>query len=324
VVALFRERSPVSIVWVLLIAVALHAHSFMDSPVVLSTAKDGLISYFLRLTVANLSGLPVFLIYFLLLIIQALRLNAVMNDQRMFQYSNFLTAMSFVMLASLLPQWHTLSSALIANLFIIWIYSKLLRLFNNKNPRTLLYNIGLITGLAIVCYHPLLLMLFVVLFAVLVIRSFNLTEIFVLIIGIITPFYFLGVYLYLTDQWDDFIRYLPPWEFRWPVWKKEYKLVLTITILLLSLLSGFVIWERNNRRMLIQSRKNWGVLLLLFLLFLPVPLVHYQNSVNTMLLWIPPLSAFVANAYLYPRKTLFPLILFWLTVVISVYNNWFA
>ncbi|HEX6915150.1 MAG TPA: DUF6427 family protein [Chitinophagaceae bacterium] len=322
-VVLFRERSPASLIWILLIAAGLHAHDFMTQPVVLSAAKDGLISWFFRMLLPGLSGLPVFLLYLLLLMIQALRFNYVMNDLRMFQHPNFLTAMSYVMFASLLPPWHTVSPALVANIFIIWIYSLILRLYNNRNPRSLLFNIGLISGLAIVCYHPLILMAVVVLFALIVIRPFNLTEIFVLLIGVVTPFYFLGAYLFLTDQWDDLLRYLPSWDFRWPALQKDYRLALTIGVLLVSFLSGIFVWERNNRRMLIQSRKNWGVLLLLFLLFLPVPLVHYENSVNAMFLWIPPLAAFAANAFLYPRKTLFPVILFWLIIIISVYNNWF-
>jgi hypothetical protein len=323
VVVLFRERSPAGIVWILLVAFGLHAHSLFEQQAVLSTAKDGLISYFFREVLAGVKGLPVFLLYMLLLLTQALRFNYVMNELRMFQHSNFLTAMSYVMFASLLPQWHTVSPALVANIFVIWIYSLILKLYNNKNPRSLLYNIGLITGLAIVCYHPLILMGVVVLFAVIVIRPFNLTEIFVLLMGFLTPVYFLGAYLFLTDQWDDLIRYLPSWEFKWPKIEKDYRLLLTFGVLVLSLISGLVVWERNNRRMLIQSRKNWGVLLLMFVLFLPVPLVHYENSVNAMILWIPPLAAFVANAFLYPRKTLFPLILFWLIVAVSVYNNWF-
>jgi hypothetical protein len=322
VVVLFRERSPAGIIWIFLIAFGLHAHSFLEQPVVLSTAKDGLISYFFRHVLQGITGLPVFLLYMLLLFAQALRFNYVMNDLRMFQHSSFLTAMSYIMFASLLPQWHIVSPALVANIFIIWIYSLILKLYNNKNPRSLLYNIGLITGLALVCYHPLILMGVIVLFAVIVIRPFNLTEIFVLLMGFLTPFYFLGAYLYMTDQWDDLIRYLPSWKFRWPGIQKDYRLLLTFGVLIISLISGLFIWERNNRRMLIQSRKNWGVLLLMFLLFLPVPLVHYQHSINAMMLWIPPLAAFAANAFLYPRKTLFPLVLFWIITAISVYNNW--
>ncbi len=322
-VVLFRERSPVSIVWILLIAFGLHAHLFLEQPVVLSTAKDGLISFFFRQVFSGISGLPVTLLYLFLLLIQALRFNYVMNELRMFQHANYLTAMAYIMFASLLPQWHTVSPALVANIFIIWIYSLVLKLYNNKNPRSLLYNIGLITGVAIVSYHPLMLMGVVVLFALIVIRPFNLTEIFVLLMGLLTPFYFLGAYLFFTDQWDDLIRYLPSWEFKWPKLEKDYRLILTFGVLIISLIAGVVVWERNNRRMLIQSRKNWGVLLLLFILFLPVPLVHYENSVNAMMLWIAPLAAFVANAFLYPRKTVFPLILFWLIVLASIYNNWF-
>ncbi len=322
-VLLFKERSPAAIIWVLLLTLGLHAHSFFGQPEIVTQHKDGLISFILREYLAFLQPALVTVIYLLLVLSQALRLNYIMNDLRMFQHSNFLIAMSYILFASLMPAWHTLSAALVANTFIIWLYSKLLKLYNNQSPRTLLYNIGLITGLTIACYHPLVLMILAVVLTLLIIRPFHLTEFIILLMGIITPFYFLGVYLFLTDQWDVFLKYLPSARFELPKLLKDYRLYLTGGLLSLGLITGVWVWENNNRRMLIHTRKNWGVLLIILLSLLPIPFVHFKNSVNAVYLWIIPLSAFTANVFLYPKNRFFPVFFFWLIVLVSVFNNWF-
>jgi hypothetical protein len=323
VVILFKERSPAIIIWVLLLTIGLHTHSFFEQPIVVTEHKDGLISYLLRDYLPPLPSVIIVGIYLLFLVSQALRLNYIMNELKMFQQSNSLTAMSYVMFASLMPAWHTLSAALIANTFIIWIYGKLLKLYNNHSPKTLLYNIGLITGIAIGCYHPLVLMIFAVVFTLLIIRPFHLTELIILLMGILTPFYFLGVFLFLADQWEVFIRYLPSRHFELPLLSKDWRLYLTAGLLGIGLIAGILVWQQNNRRMLIHTRKNWGVLFIILLCLLPIPFLHYKNSVNAVYLWLMPLSAFTANAFLYPKKRFFPLLLFWIIAAISVFNNWF-
>lgn len=322
-VLLFKERSPAIIVWVLLLMLGLHAHSFFEQPVIVTQHKDGLISFVLREYVSFLTPPLITAIYLLLLLSQALRLNYLMNELRMFQHSNFLTAMSYVMFASLMPAWHTLSAALVANTFIIWIYAKLLKLYNNNSPRTLLYNIGLITGLTIACYHPLVLMVFAVVLTLLIIRPFHLTEFIILVMGIITPFYFLGVYLFFTDHWDVFIKYLPSSRLELPKLLRDYRLYLTAGLFCIGLVAGVWVWENNNRRMLIHTRKNWGVLLVILLCLFPIPFIHFKNSINAVYLWIIPLSAFTANVFLYPKNRFFPILFFWIIVAVSVFNNWF-
>lgn len=308
----------------MLLTIGLHAHSFFVQPVIITEHKDGLLSFLLREYLPPLQPIITVGIYLFLLLSQALRLNYIMNAMRMYQQQgNYLTAMSYVMFASLMPAWHTISSALIVNTLIIRMYGMMLKLYNTQSPKSLLYNIGLLTGLAIACYHPLILMIFAVVFTLLIIRPFRLTEVIILLLGIITPFYFLGVFLFLTDHWVVFLKYLPSWKFDVPVLLQDWRIYLTAGLLAIGLIAGIWIWEQNNRRMLIHTRKNWAVLLVILFCLLPIPLVHFKNSVSAVYLWLMPLSAFTANAFLYPKKRFFPVLLFWVIVLVSVFNNWF-
>ena len=53
-----------------------------------------------------------------------------------------------------------------------------------------IFNIGLLSGLSILIFFPTFLFVFVVLFGLLIFRPFRIQEWFIVILGIITPFYF--------------------------------------------------------------------------------------------------------------------------------------
>ena len=116
------------------------------------------------------------------------------------------------MLTGLFPAWSVISPALLANFLLIWIYIKLTRLYNNPAPKTLLFNIGLLVAIMVLCYHPTALVVPVVLFALGIMRPFKLQEWFTLIMGMALPYYFLASGLYLTNQLPLISSWLPNWE----------------------------------------------------------------------------------------------------------------
>jgi hypothetical protein len=53
----------------------------------------------------GLSGTALFIIYHILVLLQAIRLNMVLSDMRMFQYNTYTTAMAYILLSGMLIQW---------------------------------------------------------------------------------------------------------------------------------------------------------------------------------------------------------------------------
>lgn len=320
-VAFFRDRSAASVFWVILLSIVLHAHFFVHPPEVIITEEDGLLYYILKpLTV--LPGIVIVILYQLVLIIAALRLNYVLNDLRMFNKSAFTTAMSYILLASLFAKWNNLLPALIIHIVLIWLFNKVARLYNNPHPKTLVYNIGLIAG----CIQLLMPSLFTLpgfcLIALAMLRAPRPDEWVILLLGIFTPFYFLGIILFWNDNLAQILDFFP---FRFHFLTLNGKIALLINSILLSLfiLGGFIIWQQNTGRMLIQSRRNWGVMIVLMLTMIPVLFVYKGDWVNIALIFIMPVSALASNMFLYPRSGFIPILFFWLTVAVVVYNNWF-
>jgi len=322
VVFLFRDKSIINILFLVILSVGVHLHFFVSTPIVVTGVSDGILSEFLHNYIAPLSSTALFMVYQGLLLVQAIRLNMLLTDMRMFQNSSYTTAMAYVLLSGILPQWCSLSPALIANFLLIWIFIKLSRLYNHPSPKTLLFNTGLIVGASIICYHPMALLILVVLFALTVVRPFRLAEWVILLMGVLLPFYFLAAWLYLTDHFSVFNSYLPHLRIDLPLHQWNIPLIVSISILFILMITGLYYWQLSNNRMVIQIRKNWGVMIVMLLVLLSTPFIFPNAGVESAFMILVPMAAFTGNSFSYPRSLLVPNLLFWLSAAIIAWNNW--
>ncbi len=296
----------------------------MEAPLIdtNSSANDGLLSLLLDRYILSLPGSLRFLLYHALILVQAIRLNMAMNELRMYTSNSFVPAMTYILLTAMVPQWCAISPALVTNSLVIWIFIKLSRLYNHPSPKTLLFNTGFIAGLAVICYHPMAILIGVVLFALAVVRPFRLAEWLVLLIGIVLPYYFVLSVLYLTDRLPAIGSMLPDFYLGLPAGSTDKNLLVGLGYLAIILLFGLFFWQVSISRMVIQIRKNWGVMMVLLLTLLPVPFIFQLGGMESGLLALIPVSAFAANAFANPRNLGLPNLLFILAIAIIAINNW--
>jgi uncharacterized membrane protein len=240
----------------------------------------------------------------------------------MFQQQHYTVAMAYILFSGFFIQWSAVTPALVSNSLIMWIFLKLANLNNHPSPKTLLFNTGLLSGITILGYHPTISLVGITFFALAIVRPFRVAEWAVLLMGLILPFYFLGSYLFLTNQVHLLATYLPKIEFHLPVKSANSLLWVGILILVLTVVAGIYYNQVNSNRMVIQIRKSWGVMLVLLVLMLPIPFIFKNATLESAVLSLIPLSAFAANVYSYPKRLLLPNILFWLSAAFLIYNNW--
>lgn len=321
-VFLFKDKSVVNILFLLLLSIGVHFHFFVITPVLLVNTNDGLLAVLMQQYFATINSNFLFIIYMMALLIQAIRLNFLLNQIKLFQQSNYTVAMTYVLLSGLFSQWCNITSALLANFLLIWLVMKIVQLYNQPNPKEILFNIGMLMGVSILAYHPISLMIIITAFALAILRPFKLQEWFVLIMGILIPYYFLGGWLYITDQFNTFLFYLPKIHFEVPALIFNKSLTISLSVFWLSFLAGFIYWQQFNSRLVIQIRKNWSVLLLMSVCLIAVPFVFKGVGIQACFICLVPVSAIVSNAFSYPRRPIFPNLLFWLMIIAIVYNNW--
>ncbi len=321
-VFLFRDKSIANIFFLVILSIGIHVHFFSVPPVVFSSVNDGVFSMLLKKYIAPLPPTVLFMLYHAIVLLQAIRLNFVLNDLKMFQQSSYITAMTYVLLTAVLPQWCSISPALLANGLLIWLFIRLCRLYNRASPKTLLFNTGLIVGLSVIFYHPTAILILVVLFALVEVRPFNTAEWVVLLMGIVLPYYFLFSWFFLQDKVSHFASLLPIPGWNLPLKEWNPLLIASLSFLLLILLLGLYCWQLFNKRMVIQIRKNWSVMLMLLMILLPIPFIYSYSGIESAQMALVPLAAFASNAFSYPRRLTLPNILFWLCIGLIAYNNW--
>ena len=95
------------------------------------------------------------LIMYLLLFTQAVTFNKLINDQRLMQRANYLPAMSYLLITSIFPEWNILSAPVLINTLLVWVWARMSNLYSSNNPKTTLFNIGMVIGLLPVVGLPL-------------------------------------------------------------------------------------------------------------------------------------------------------------------------
>lgn len=321
-VALFKERSPITIFWLLLLSVIVHSQFIVDNSSILPVQHNGLLSAYINHYAPLVPSMVIIVAYHLLVLVQALRLNYLFTDNRMYSSISYLPAMVYVLLTATFVEFSSFTPALVDNIIVIWLFAKTVKLYNAPNPKTLLFDIGLIIGVSIILYHPSALLILVAFFALMVVRPFIASEWVVLIMGVLFPYYMLAAYLYLTSRLSTIADHIPKWALNLPDTHINVSFFITTGLIILILIIGLFYWQRESLRLLIHVRKNWGVLMVMLLIMLPIPFINKDATMDSLLLWIVPASPFIAKGFLAPRKPALPNLMFWSLLLLCLAKNW--
>lgn len=320
-ISLFKDRSAVSVFWLIIICFGLHTSSLLHAPEIVISPADGYFYYILQ-PLKNAQPYFVSLLFILLIFLLAMQLNFMLNALHMFPKQTNAAALAFLLFSALLPQFNVLSTALFACNLFIWILYSACRLYAAPNPKTSIYNFGMLCGFSMLLYYPMLPLIMIALLALVIMRSFKINEWFVLFFGLITPAYFLASYLFITGN----LKFLPkPLQIfdiiRLPV--PPIMFIITFAVSTLIILWGIFSVQSSGINALIQVRKSWSVFFIAMLLLLPAVFFIKDAYPLVLLLVVLPGAAYTGYAFANSRNIL-PVIFFWVLLGLSIYNNWFA
>jgi Family of unknown function (DUF6427) len=312
VTGIFKANNPsgnfVLFVYALILKLPLFIHTSMPTVQPL----DGIFyKAFLSFISPVAKGLPIIysIITFFLLFIQAILFNKIANDQKLLKQNNYLTGMSYLLITSMFSDWFTLSAPLIVNTFLIWIFTRITVLYNNPKAKATIFNIGLATGLAAFVYFPSITFLILVIVGIAIFRPFSLQEWILGLVGIITPVYFYGSYLFFTNNTK--LYQFPGFHLSHPIFtNNKWAYVVLFAILIVAAIGLYFI-NSNINRQVVQTRKSWQLLFLYLIVAVLVPFINAGFNFSYWILVAVPLSPICAAAFFYPQKKYIPLVLHW-------------
>jgi len=326
VIGIFKQKTPANILLLLLFGLLIKLPMFLHPHITTIQPKDGILFQGILkfLEAAGQSTPSIYpILAFILLFTQAIALTRVINDDRMMQRSNFLPGMAYMLITSFFPEWNYLSAPLLINSILIIVLGWLFKIYNQPKAKGTVFNIGVAIGISSFIFFPSLTFVIWVLFALMVMRPFLINEWVLGLLGITTPYYFYGVYLFFTGQWD-IEKVVPYLTVRMPSLQQSIWLAASSLLLMIPFLTGGYFIQDNLRRMLIQVRKAWSLVLLYLLVAFFVPFVNTSNTFENWVMAAVPFSAFHACTYFYPPRKLFPLILFWISVVFVLVYQYYG
>ncbi|MEO7485518.1 MAG: DUF6427 family protein [Ferruginibacter sp.] len=321
----FKANNPYNTFLLLVYGLLLKLPVFLHPTIPVPQQTDGFLFKTLLAQIAHIGkNVPVIysFISFIFLYTQAVTFNKLANDQRLMQKPNYLAGMAYLLITSLFKEWNVVSAPLIVNTLLIWVWASMSGLYNNKNARSALFNIGIIIGISTFFYFPSIAFAILIIVGLTLTRPFKLAEWLIALLGIITPYYFLLSYVFLTDKWKGYK--LPGFSVSLPVFYKSYWASTAIIIVLFATVVGVFYVQQNFRRQLVQTRKSWTLVFLYLLVAVFIPFINTAHTFEYWILCAVPLSAFVGSAFLYPEKKWFPLLLHWLMVGFVIAFSYFV
>ncbi|MDH7464046.1 hypothetical protein QEG73_22300 [Chitinophagaceae bacterium 26-R-25] len=328
-VGVFKQNNLGNAFFLLLYALVIKFPMFIHGQYAVQLEGDNYI-YHLVLKFLNplTSPAPVLfpIIAFIFLFAQSTLINRLCNNLKLFPRPNYLVGMSYLLITSLVKEWSYFSAPLLINFLLIWIWYLTNTWYNSNQPKTNIFNTSILVGILPLIYSPSIAFILVLVLALLITRPFRLTEWFIAILGLITPYYFLFVILYLVNKWQ-WQKLISPIHFYLPKLTTSLWITGGIVLLVLPFLIGAFYVQNNLNKMLIQVRKTWSLLLVLLVVSLMIILINPGTGYQHWLMITIPLATFHAAVYYFSNSKFFALILHWFIfgfVILLQYNGLFS
>ena len=195
----------------------------------------------------------------------AIYLSILVNRHEVLYRNSYLPAFMYVLLMSCalpLLQFHPV---ILVNLIMMVVLDKTFILFKVESPVSPLFDSSFLISIASLLYFPAAVFFILFLMAVAMLRPFNIREWVIAFVGFLLPYFFLCVYFFWTDQfqngWNQIIERFNPGLFKFEfVWSQP--LLWLITIFSLLLLLSFYHLRQNFYKNVIRTRAYQQILFL--------------------------------------------------------------
>lgn len=256
-----------------------------------------------------------------LVFLQAIFINYIVASHGVLYKNTFLPALFYVLINSMFFVQNELTPQLISTTFILFLFQRLCYLYQSQNPLLVVLDAGLYLGVAVLFNYDLLLYLPFILISVIIFTSFNVRYLIITLIGIMVPLYFMMVYFYSIDRFDDFIgymvqsfesKYLKPIETNW-IRLIPWAIFLPVTVSSVFTLQQNFFRNKVKTRRIIQS-------IYLMLVFGVIGLffenLNYMYAISYLAV---PLSIVLAYYFISSKRFWLKEALFGVLVILALY-----
>jgi hypothetical protein len=304
----FRNLNPVNLLILFAYTFFMRMAIFADLPALLQFEfLEPYTKFFVKIPIGEtLSPSGNVIVAGFMVYIQAILFNRVVNNHALLSKPSFLPALLYVTSASLFMPFLILSPPLICNFLLIWIMDKFLKVGKSSNAIMIMFDVGMIIAAGTLIYFPFIVMLVMLWLTLLLYRSFEWREWISGLVGILTIFFFVGVYYYWNDSLSMFYKIWLPLGNKFPsVFKINYNDYLVLIPVLVMMVLAALQLRENFFRSFISTRKAFQMLFFMFIVALISFYTKPDFRLYHFLLCVPPGSVLLAYYFSNAKKRWF-------------------
>ena len=223
----------------------------------------------------------------------------------------FIPALIFIFIIAILPQYQVLNPVLPASVFMIFAIKKILESYNKKGVAYNFFDAGILIGIGSLFYANLIWFGTLIFIGIFLLRSINIKEIVISIIGLITPYLIMfGLYYLLGYDLNELLSLIYNNLFTKAV-SFSFSKLNTVALIFISAIAVFslgqILMLQNTT---IISRKAFSLLIWMF--FVAIGVCFFVPSASLEMIWIigMPLSYFIAHFFIFLKRKILSEIIF--------------
>lgn len=254
-----------------------------------------------------------------ILFTQALYINYISVKHKLFLNQNYFPAFTYILITSFAPAYNYFSEPLLINWLVLIAINTMLSFNQSTQPRKQIFNAGFMVCLPVLLQFSSIGFIFLLIFALVLLRSFNLSEYVVAAMGYFTPIYFFAVILFLGDNLPLLFRNYHI-GFSVPIHniRPVYLVGTSIGIIILLIIGSYTL-QQQITKMTIYIRRSWGVIYVYLLLSVIVTLIAVSAVNAEWLLIMPALSFIIANAFCIEKSKRFSNFTFYFSLLLLIF-----
>jgi hypothetical protein len=253
------------------------------------------------------------------LISQALFINHITVKHKLFARNTYLPAFAYLLITSLNPAFNYFSEPLIINWLVLISLNIMMSLSQTSQPRKQIFNAGFAVCLPALFQFPAVGFILLFFLSLVFLRSFNIGEWTVGLMGYLTPIYFFAGILFLADKLHVF-RHIVQIGFAFPkhLYHPVY-MVGTVAGLSILLLIGSVGLQQQLNSLTIYIRRAWGLVYTYLFISVVVTFVAVSMVNAEWLIIMPALSILIAHAFSFEKNKWFSNFTFYFSLLLLIF-----
>ena len=229
----------------------------------------------------------------------------------------FLPALIYILFGGFFPDHQLLNPVIPASIFLMLAMYRIMDGYHKTGTAYNYFDAGILISTGSLFYGNLIWFGLLVIIGIAIMRTGNLKEIVISVLGLLTPYFItFGIYYVIGKDSGALMRLIRDNLFHRSIYYPFPKLTIVALILISALLIVSIIqlMQRMNTKK-IKSRKTFTLLLWIFIIAVIVYFAVPSASVELIWLMGIPVSYITTHYYVFVKKKLVPEILFSVFVV---------